>query len=194
MNQIEIVKDWNKLPFRDLFEEEIQQQAVDSGYINLRNLQVSSLSIPSRFTIKSLHLCEKNYKTEIKTFLQELKLSNGILTAVFEALINAFEHGNNYDSSKGLYFAYFFNNKYLEFIICDSGGVLNLLFPSFILAIRSNKNQSLNWYDFSKVEQKRENLGFGTMFMHQYMQDIKYFKSAYEDTQGGLFLYMRAKK
>ena len=126
--------------------------------------------------------------------MKHLGLKNGVYTAVFEALINAFEHGNNYDSSKPLYFAYFFNNKYLEFIICDSGGVFNIQFPGYVTKVRNNKTKTHNWYEYSGSIQRNENLGVGTMFMHQYMQDIKYFKSAYEDTQNGLFLYMRSRR
>lgn len=189
-------ENWTSLNLVDLFDSTIQEEIICEGYINLRKLNVSELEIPKRFEILRLSLNSEDYERVVKDFLEESIFNScapSVKTALFEAIINAFQHGNDYNSRKGLLFAYYFNANYLEFILCDSGGIFNIFFPEYLKKLRKTSSLYLNWYGYSNLVPKNRNQGVGTSFIHMYFDDIKYFRSHEGNTKGGLFLYLRKK-
>ncbi|MFW6286052.1 MAG: ATP-binding protein [Nanoarchaeota archaeon] len=168
--------------------------------INFSDELLVKLKIPKNFETKLITLDKKNYPSQIRKSIafisekvEELGYNPNIFTALYEGILNGFQHGNNYDKDKKLTLASKITKKELEFIISDQGNTLHSAFSRFILEQRQkDSNDSfINWYKFSGQTKPDTNNGTGTAFMHAYMDEIKYFKSA---ELGGLSLYLNKKK
>jgi hypothetical protein len=144
-----------------------------------------------------LHLktCVNEIRQVIKSgliFAQDKGCSPSIETALIEAVKNAFDHGSKKDESKNIIFGYRFENKGVEFIICDQGKVLADGFVKFVLEQRSKDSSKnfMDWYKFSgsKPGVGADNLGKGTSFIHAYIDEVGYFCS---NELGGLAVLLR---
>lgn len=151
------------------------------------------------YTITQINPTLENYSSQtreiINPILNEAENKGykpNISTAIFEAVKNAFEHGNSRSPNKSILIGHKFNDKSLELLVCDKGKELHKSFLRFILAQRNKKSETnfLKWYEFSKTKPREntDNLGLGTSFIHAYMDKIGYF---YNSESDGLALYMR---
>jgi len=193
-----------KIPIEDIFSyndpESITIQRTKEG-INFNNSNLKSIKIPNHFKkqVLSLHPDKNIYSKQIKkssNYVQNIAnqygYSNSIYTAIYEGLLNAHQHGNNYNENKQIILASHINEKKLEIIIADQGDKLPKMFLPFILQLRGGKKgEFLDWYKYSGETKNRTNLGTGTSFMHSYMDEIRYYIS--KDTKG-LAIYMNKKK
>lgn len=189
-----------KIPSYDSFslDEEIARNRLDK---TIKTESLIPLSIPQDFTILEPKFTKKEYSSEIRTFIEpisrnveSLGFGPSVFTALYEGLLNAFQHGNYCNENKELLFAHFIEPKNIEFMICDQGKKLHPKFLRFILKHRERTEQTsnfINWYKHSGEDNSNTpNLGLGTSFMHAYMSEVKYFNSV---ELGGLALYLNKK-
>ena len=162
----------------------------------LRDFNLTSISIPKKFNLKNVQLKgqEKAYK-EIRdiinadcTFFEEKGFGPNVFTALNEALLNAYQHGNKKNISKKISYGYQLSNsdKRLDLMVEDEGGIINPEFVPFILMHRSKKPVFVDFYTFASKTKPPENQGTGTLFMHQYMDEVFYYKSK----KDGLLVHM----
>ncbi len=168
--------------------------------INLEENNISSIHIPKNFKKRKINLPKTNYGIKIREFVEPYAINaeeNGfaynIFTALYEAILNAHQHGNKDQINSEILFANLNSKNSLEFIICDNGTKLPNHFISYILNLReTNTDQKyFNWYEYSGNPKPQTNNGTGTYFIHSYMDIVKYFKS--KDTNG-LAVYMKKQK
>jgi len=98
-------------------------------------------------------------------------------TPVFEAILNAYQHGNQRDPNKKITFAYDIGDIALNILVEDEGGFIDPVFVPFILRHRERdvRKKFINFYEFSGREKPKENNGTGTSFMHAYMDEVNYY-------------------
>ena len=104
---------------------------------------------------------------------------------MYEAVLNAHEHGNLRNPDKKITLAHRLDPASLTCVVMDQGGVLVSEFVPFILRHREGRHlvAMLDFYQFSKKPKANEgNLGKGTSFIHTYADKVGYFKSE----EGGL--------
>ncbi|NCC71214.1 hypothetical protein EOM09_06540 [bacterium] len=154
--------------------------------INLEENNISSIHIPHNFKKRKINLPKTNYGLKIREFVEPFAINAeekgfgyNIFTALYEAILNAHQHGNKDQINSEILFANLNSKNSLEFIICDKGTKLANHFISYILNLReTNSNKSyLNWYEYSGNPKPETNNGTGTYFIHNYMDIVKYFKS-----------------
>jgi len=167
--------------------------------VNLKDL--IEVEIPNKFKIEEVKIKDKKiYGKEIRNFLDnfeeknEIFRSSKVYTPIYEAILNAYQHGNNYDNNKKILLSYNLTKKNLEFIISDEGiqSKLHSSFIRYILTLREKKykkkQECINWYDFSKSKKEEQNLGVGIYFMHVYMDKVLFYRSK---ELGGTSIYLR---
>lgn len=176
-----------------------RERTKDSIKLN-KYLNLKELKIPQNFQQRKIKLSsEQNiYKQEIKkissgvmTYAQKIgSFNHTFQTAIYEAISNAWQHGNRLDSSKNLILAKFATPNSLEVIISDEAEELPKDFQPFIETVKKSEGGFIDWYNFSDnaIRCEGRNYGTGTSFMHMYSDEVKYFKS--KDTRG-LALYLK---
>lgn len=186
------------IPEHDMFslrESDLIKERINKK-VSLNKKNLSKITIPSNFIKKEIKLTKDNYPKQIRKFLnpiaeevENIGYGANIYTALYEGVLNSFQHGNKYNPDKKLCLAKNINKEKLEFIIADECVNIPADFLRFVLAQRERDLNSsfLNWYKFSGSKQSDINNGTGTSFMNQYMDKVQYFVS--EDT-GGLGLYL----
>lgn len=166
---------------------------------DLNDNSLIELKIPDDFEQITINLDKNNYFSQIKKIVnpilekvEKLGYQMNIFTALYEGILNGFQHGNKYDSLKKLIIASKITPENLEFIISDQGDTIHSEFSKFILEQRKkDRSESfIDWYEFSNQEKPQTNNGTGTSFIHAYMDEVKYFKSL---ELGGLSLYLSKK-
>ncbi len=173
----------------------LAKQRMD-GNIIISKLE-PKIKIPSYFNKIDVKLDNFNYAQDIRKIIEPISrkvekfgFSHNIFTGLYEALLNAYQHGNKFDDDKKLILGSNYNEDKLEFIVGDSGKILHKNFFRFILKHRErtdNGSSFINWYKFSGELRSNINNGTGTSFMHAYFDNIKYFNSL--DTKGlGVYL------
>lgn len=172
-----------------------------------KNLELSSsyipvLSIPPEFSSKThTGLTKENYSKKLREIIEpiaqnaeQLGYSPNIYTALYEGTLNAYQHGNKYDPNKEIRISSKSNPTSLEFIIEDEGEFIEGQFIPYVLAVQNTilKGESFpSWYSFSGKQKPQTNNGTGTSFIHQYVDEVGYFKSK---DLGGLALYLKKEK
>lgn len=160
--------------------------------ITLTDFNLEPYEISSSYKIINIELKEEDHEditNQLKPLSKELK-KNGFETAlpnaVFEAVLNAYVHGNKKDPSKKITVAYKISDRKSNIIVQDEGGEFNPDFFPYILRFRDKMHEGTNisFYDFSKTEKPEKRLGVGTIVMHSYSKNIQYFMSH----EGGLIV------
>lgn len=191
----------SKMPNLDIFSLDDSNSHIRSKLrenpIIFSNSNLKRIRIPSHYKKQELSLPTNNYGNEIRreveligSLAEEKGFSPNIFTAVYEAVLNAHQHGNKLDESKRILIGTNITKKNLEVVVADEGEMLHPEFSAFILNLRNTPNiaaQTFSWYAFSGEEQPEINNGTGTSFMHTYMDEIRYFQSS---ELGGLAVYM----
>ena len=110
---------------------------------------------------------------------------------VYEAVRNAYQHGNRKDALKKITLHYRSVEDTFEVVVGDQGGEINADFIPFILLHRYKQlGQPLNFYQFSGTKQPYENAGVGTFVIHVVSDEVNYFRNS----NGGLSVQMIIKK
>ncbi len=151
--------------------------------INLKEFVETKFVIPLDYIIKEFKI-KKGDSLEINSLIDdEMKkfrlegYPENIYTPIYEAILNAYQHGNKRDQNKKVIFAYKLNNANLITLVEDEGGIIDPLLIPFILKHREMEfnKKSISFYKFSQREKPKENNGTGTSFMHIYMDKINYY-------------------
>ncbi|MFZ5955455.1 MAG: ATP-binding protein [Nanoarchaeota archaeon] len=167
--------------------------------LRLSELDVETYKIPSDYTIENFSFDAATYEREIRTAIEPVVriaedsgYKNNLFTALYEGVLNAFQHGNNKDSSKKVILAYKIGENQAEFSIIDEGENINPEFVSYVAWIRGGglSRDFRNFYSFAELDKPKTNNGTGTIFMHNYVDSLKYFKSE----KGGLVVHLVKKK
>ena len=172
----------------DLFNLEdpnsiIRKVVGDDELIDISELAQRRVQIPVGYEIKELSI-ENGESKEISSLVEDeiKKLVNegypdNIYTPIYEAILNAYQHGNKRDPDKKVRFAYHLGESHLDILIEDEGTILNSTFVPFILKHRESdvKSKYIDFYKFARKEKPKANNGTGTSFMHAYMDEINYY-------------------
>ena len=185
----------------DLFNLEnpdsIVRKIIDKGEINLAEIAQRKVSIPIGYEVKELNIKTGDSKEinslingEIKKF-KESGYPENIYTPLYEAILNAYQHGNKRNPDKKVIFAYKINDLSLDILIEDEGGVIDSVFIPFILKHREKdvKRKFLDFYEFADREKPTTNNGTGTSFIHAYMDEVNYYLG-----ERGLIVHMTENK
>ena len=185
---------------RDIFDinskTSIVRRNLESCLIyDLNELDVEKYELPEEFRSNSFSFDKDNYKTAIENAVniilpkENSKLDEQdyeeLFTCTYEAMLNAYQHGNNYSEDKSVQVGHKITEDKAHIVVTDQGGKLNPSFVSFVLKHRQEKdlaNNFTSFYDFSGNKQNNVNLGMGTYFMHVYADKINYYKG----NDGGL--------
>lgn len=140
-------------------------------------------SIPFDYRKKELRIKRGESEEVISLISSEIKrirkhgYPENINTPIYEAILNAYQHGNKRDPKKGVTFAYRIGPRSLDVLVEDEGGVIDAIFIPFILKHREAdvKKHFINFYEFSGREKPQTNNGTGTSFMHAYMDGVRYY-------------------
>ena len=158
------------------------------GEFDLSDFEIDTYQIHPGYEVKSFQFSAdrkiqgREIRTAIEPITQEAEnegYSSMLFTALYEAVLNAHQHGNNNNSSKNVTIAYKFDSNSAEVAVIDQGGKLHPEFISFVLRHREGKHidKFIDWYEFTGQEKPSTNLGTGTSYIHTYAHNVQYFKS-----------------
>ena len=182
----------------DDVESIIRKSTKGRGVIDLNDYDIPTYDIPENYTIKKCRFNPESYAKEIRSAIEpivDLAESKGcaanLFTALYEGVLNAYQHGNKKDKDKEVTIAYSIKSSSAEVAIIDEGGVINSEFMPFVIRHREGKHKErfLDFYEFTGMEKPSTNNGTGTSFIHTYVDDVIYFKS----DKGGLALHLAKK-
>jgi anti-sigma regulatory factor (Ser/Thr protein kinase) len=129
----------------------------------------------------------KEAMTPITNVLAEYKYPPNLQTGIYEAVLNAYQHGNRRDPNKIITLADNIDEHIAQIAVIDQGGVLDSAMASYILLHRVHDTPIPDFYTFSGKKRNPENNGTGTRFMHIYFDRVEYFKSL----DGGLLVRLQ---
>lgn len=160
-----------------------------------------SVSAKDDFQSSYIQLPSENYAHELRNQIQPISMlaeSRGyapnIFTALYEAVLNAHQHGNKLSEEKQIKVSHRINSEKLEIIVEDEGRKLPEYFVPFLINLRSkigNEGKFVDWYKFSNAKKPSTNNGTGTSFMHTYLDSVMYMRS---EELSGLAVYMTKNK
>lgn len=174
----------------DLFDIDDKDSLVRRAFNSLGEVRLSELGllpipisdifnrVPVKIDPTQVGASLRKYCDNVASVAESLGFGYNLFTAVYEALKNGYEHGNNCDPTRELILAYLAGDDRFDVMLRDSGGILHSDFLAFIEKHRRTENRGKMWnfYEFSDRERPTEgdNLGIGTSFMHLYMDDVFY--------------------
>ncbi len=179
----------------DNLESVVRNKFGTNKEVKLKDLTNNYSAIPNDYERIELKLESEEVFSELRDKIQPIctefeKEGYGanLFTAVYEAVLNAYQHGNKKDTSKKITLAYKHSLEHLDLMVEDEGGVVDSNFVPFVLRHREGvyKEKFLNFYEFSGKEKPDKNQGTGTSFMHQYVDSVNYLISE----KGGLIVHM----
>ena len=187
---------------KDLFDVDSVDSLVrtlirETGELDIRDFDVEPYEIIPGYVVEELVFDPKNHRKQIKTAIMrivESAIRNGydirkLITPLYETVLNAIQHGNNYDFSKKVKIARKMTDDAIEIAVIDEGGVLDPEFVPYVLRHREgrHKERMIDFYEFTHRERpNQENLGKGTFFTHLYVDNVSYFRSK----EGGLVVHL----
>ncbi|MBN2368455.1 ATP-binding protein [Candidatus Woesearchaeota archaeon] len=183
----------------DCLDSLIRQIMDNLGPVKLSEFNIQPYEVPEDYIVKDikveLSVFERQIRAAIEPVTQkaeDMGYSGNLFTALYEAVLNAFQHGNKSDENKKIILAYKITDQSAEFAIMDEGGIIDPLFIGYILRFRGNKhlNSFVSFYDFGNREKPQSNNGSGTHFIHIYADSVKYYKSP----AGGTVVHLTATK
>jgi|SRR3989344_2568762 len=166
--------------------------------ITLSDYAIPCYEIKNDYAVTTFSLSSKGGKALSKEIEQAIKpvideavrcgYDPNLLTALYEAVLNAHQHGNGFSREKNVTIASRFNDVSAEISVIDQGGVIPPELILYVLRHRQDRRvPQLDFYAFSGREKLTpENQGLGTHFMHTYADEVKYSRSA----QGGLVVHL----
>ena len=165
--------------------------------INLGSTNIETYIIPYNYTVQQYNFSNDRsiYPRQIRDATSNVvSIAEGrgcnpnLFTALYEAILNAHQHGNLLDKNKNVTLAYKIDPTDAEIGIIDEGGLINPAFIGFVNRHRIGKHKErfLDWYTLSGQEKPKTNNGTGTSFMHTYVDNVQYFKS----DKGGLVCHL----
>ncbi len=175
----------------------VRVKARAEGLVKLIDFpEVPTFIIPDTYHIKEYNFPFENYGTSIRSATEKVSrivekkgCSSNFFSALYEAILNAHQHGNKLDPNKSVTLAYEIKPNKIRAAVVDQGGVFEPDFMPFLINLRSKgdfKSKFQNYYDFSNTSKPTINNGTGTAFMHAYVDDVAYLKSS----QGGLIVHL----
>ena len=171
----------------DSVDSLVRQVWAQRKTISLDQFEMPTYEIPDSYTIKEFNFSSEDniYRKEIKCALDDIANKSmaagypiSVFTALYEAVLNAHQHGNKKDSAKKVVIAYKIDNETVEVGVIDEVGELTPEFFPFVQRHREGLEPVLDFYKFSGREAQGPNLGTGTSFMHMYADNVQYFKSS----------------
>mgnify|MGYP000675184366 CR=1 FL=1 len=165
--------------------------------VDLRDFDVSPFVVSPDMSVKDFRFHPERYKKEVKRATEYVISSiegSGynvytVFTPLYEAILNAFQHGHGGDPSKLVTIAHKVSPEEADIAVIDEGGVIDSEFVPFVLRHREgrHRNQVMDFYEFAGRERPDTgNLGKGTFLMHSYANNISYYKSE----NGGLVVQL----
>lgn len=179
----------------DTIDSVVRQILRSQGPIDLADFEIPTFSIPEDYTTVDVALKPDNYQRMIRQYIEPVVqeaedsgFSTNIYTAIYEGVLNAFQHGNDKDPSKKVILGYSIQDDEATFTIVDEGGVIDPELAAFVLMHRKHGSDGprQTFYEFSGRQRPETNHGTGTTFMHIYADQVRYHK--HED--GGLALVL----
>jgi len=173
----------------------VRQLIRERPTIDLKDFNIPHYEIYSSYKSVDFSFTPNNHKKEIKeavtSILEPLsgnqKVYDSLYTALYEAVLNAQQHGNKHDPNKKVTIAYKINKKSVEIAVIDEGGIIDMEFIPFILMHKGKKQEEfIDFYKFTGRPKPITNNGTGTSFMHTYVDGVFYFKSG----TGGLVVHL----
>ena len=160
-----------------------------NGGIRLADLDIEPYEIKPDHQVKSLRLNPNGFiggpSKELKDVCQsvvEEAIRQGydsrIFTGIYEAVLNAYQHGNNKDPNKPVTIAFKLSDTQLDVVVIDKGGYLDNNFIKFALQHREGKHKEhfLNFYSVFGIPNPPGNNGTGTSFIYTYFDRVEYYK------------------
>ncbi len=175
----------------------VRLKAKRGGLVSLADFDtIPTFEIPETYRVNRYTFPSENYAPHIRDAVEKIAKSAekkgcnpNFFTALYEATLNAHQHGNKLDSKKSVTLVYIIKEDKVRTAIIDEGGQFEADFIPFILNMRlegSYKKTFHNYYQFSNQEKPATNNGTGTSFMHAYVDDVAYLKSK----DGGLVVHL----
>ena len=184
----------------DNIDSSIRRIVKEKGFVDLKDIELESFTIPENYQTKQFSLPEKKYDNVINKQIrkvQKVASENGfnhqkVNTVLFEAVRNAHQHGNKLDPNKKITIAYNIVPGKYDFIIVDQGGVLNPKFISYMQRYKQglHREKPISFYDFANQKNGTDNLGRGILLIHSYADKVSYYKSP----DNGLMLHVQKSK
>ncbi len=156
------------------------------GTIHLRDIDVPPFIPPANYEKVEFSIEKNNFDLKLKEIIdpvfakaEKLGYPSGIYTALYEAILNAYQHGNEENPSKKIEFYYHIDKDSANFLVVDEGGRIDKNFINYISEQKKkNAKQSfLDFYEFAGKKKPSSNNGTGLSFMHAYASEISYHKS-----------------
>jgi len=117
----------------------VAQAVADVPDIDLSILQVQNYTIPEDYTVIETQFSKENYAAQIRDFIKPVELEaeeNGcnpnLHSALYEAVLNAHQHGNRLNPHKKVKIAYKITANKEEIVGIDEGGKFKVAFIQFI--------------------------------------------------------------
>lgn len=125
---------------------------------------------------------------EYKNLLSERRMSPAG-TGAYEAIRNAFEHGNNERGDLRFLVAERWNDTTVELVVEDSGagGIRHEMFP-FISEVQKKRQAAKGFYEFAGEVNPPDHVGVGTKVMMVGFDEVRYFAGG---QLGGLLVHMK---
>lgn len=183
----------------DHIDSVIRRILRERGEVDLNTFNIPTYDIKDSYTVK-----EFKFDADRKVYARQVRGAIGsvveeaetkgynanFFTALYEAVLNAHQHGNKLDSNKTVTLAYKIAQDTLEIAVIDQGGKLDPEFIPYVLKHKQNKQaldkEFIDFYKFTNRVKPGTNNGTGTSFMHTYVDNVQYYKSA----QGGLVVHL----
>src|SRR3989344_8299460 len=181
----------------DNLDSVVREHFRRQGTVDLRTFDVPTYEIKPSYTVLEVNLStdRKEYAREIRSVIEPIGreaenqgYNPNFFTALYEAVLNAHQHGNKLDPTKKVTLTYKIAADTLEISVIDQGGILNADFIPFVLRHKEGRHRErmLDFYEFTNTPTPGTNNGTGTSFMHTYVDKVQYFKSA----EGGLVVHL----
>jgi hypothetical protein len=164
----------------------LTRKLIGSKLISLEELP--KYHIPDNYNIVDFHVSHRNQIDSIADDIAESSIRNGysknITRDIYEAILNAYQHGNKKDPSKIVRIGW---NDNASFNILDEGKFIRSELIPYILALREGHDIA-SFYAFSGLERNIENFGVGIRNMH-----IQFNVNFYHGELGGLAVLLNHK-
>jgi hypothetical protein len=164
------------------------RQRIGSDMLDVSSFSVPPYAIPGHLTRMDASISDRSEIASLADIVTVPAIENGfpegIFCPVYEAILNAYEHGNLRNRDKKVVVGF---SPKAEYAVLDEGGSIHADLVSYVLALRERQNVN-PFYDFSSKQKAGRNLGLGTKLMHEYF-DIQYYPAQ----TGGLAVVLNPK-
>ncbi|NQV91203.1 ATP-binding protein [Candidatus Woesearchaeota archaeon] len=173
----------------------VAQAVAEIPDVDIRILNVQNYHIPSDYVVVESKFSSDNYGSEIrgviKPIIEEAEnkgCNPNLHTALYEAVLNAHQHGNKLNPDKKVKICYKITDNIAEIGVVDQGGKFKVAFIPFIFKHKRKDHEAnfIDFYRFAGLQKPATNNGTGTSFMHTYVDNVSYFRSE----EGGLVVHI----